>query len=327
MKSKTIAVIGAGPVGAILSAHLSSHGDEVIVIDSWNEHISRIKSSGLHITGVQEMTTRPAHALGSISELNRFDPDFVFICTKACDLDIVIDQLDPRVRRSDAVFVSAQNGIDTEQSLADRIGGARVLRAVINYGGVVTGPGEVRQTFFNPPNYMGWLDKTAAGACREAAEIVSLAGLQMEATPEIGKHVWKKAILNTCTMAIAAVTGMNMKEIVDYPPTGELVEILLSESIATAKAYGFDYGPGFCEMVRDFNKRAGPHKPSMLTDLEKGRKTENGFLIRRIAEYAEKKGVPAPAHRTLANVIDALEARGISARRTAADTGWSVQSA
>jgi ketopantoate reductase len=49
----------------------------------------------------------------------------------------------------------------------------------------------------------------------------------------------------------------------------------------------------------------------MLVDLEQGRKTENEFLIRRIAEYAERKGVPAPAHRTMAILIDALEMRGL----------------
>ena len=112
-------------------------------------------------------------------------------------------------------------------------------------------------------------------------------------------------------MSIAAVTGMNMQEMVNFGPTAQLIEMLLRESIAVAAAYGFDYGPGFIETVRDFNKRAGPHRPSMLVDLENGRKTENAFLIRRIAEYAEQKGISAPAHRTMANIIDALEMRNL----------------
>jgi ketopantoate reductase len=64
------------------------------------------------------------------------------------------------------------------------------------------------------------------------------------------------------------------------------------------------------EKVRDFNQHAGPHRPSMRVDLENGRKTENQFLVRRIAEYGERKGVPVPLHRTMANLIDALEMRG-----------------
>jgi 2-dehydropantoate 2-reductase len=111
-------------------------------------------------------------------------------------------------------------------------------------------------------------------------------------------------------MSIAAVTGMNMQEMIDFPPTARLVELLLDESIAVAAAYGYDFGPEFVEKVKDFNRRAGPHRPSMLADIEKGRKTENAFLIRRIAEYADRKGIPAPFHRTMAALIDALEMRG-----------------
>jgi 2-dehydropantoate 2-reductase len=112
-------------------------------------------------------------------------------------------------------------------------------------------------------------------------------------------------------MSIAAITGMNMQDMVEFPPTAQLVELLLNESVAIAAAYGFDYGPGFIESVRAFNRNAGPHKPSMLVDIENGRKTENPFLIRRIAERGEEKGVPAPYHRTVANLIDALEKRAL----------------
>jgi 2-dehydropantoate 2-reductase len=141
--------------------------------------------------------------------------------------------------------------------------------------------------------------------------MVSVAGLIMEATPEIKKQAWKKTILNTCTMAISAVTGLNMQEQNEFGPTKELIEELLRESISVAAAYGFDYGPGFFEMVMEFNRKAGPHKPSMLVDLENGRKTENEFLVRRVAEYGEKKGVAVPAHRTMAILIDALEMQGL----------------
>ena len=93
--------------------------------------------------------------------------------------------------------------------------------------------------------------------------MLSAAGLATEATKEIGRYVWRKAILNSCTMSIAAITGMNMQEMIEFPPTAQLVELLLQESVAVAAAYGFDYGPGFVESVRDFNQHAGPHKPSM----------------------------------------------------------------
>jgi len=310
MKARTIAVIGAGPVGGILAAHISAAGHTVVLADSFKEHIERIHAEGLHITGREEMLARPTYLLDSIGALAKFEPEFVFICTKACDLGNVLDEMSDGLKRSGAVFVSFQNGIDTEQVIAERIGAGRVLRAVVSFAGVLAGPGEIRETFFEQPNYVGWLDGSGEAPCREIAALLTASGLATEATGEIRRFVWRKAILNSCTMSIAAVTGMNMQEMIEFPPTARLVELLLDESVAVAAAYGYDFGPEFVERVKDFNRRAGPHRPSMLADIEKGRKTENGFLICRIAEYADRKGIPAPFHRTMATIIDALELRG-----------------
>jgi 2-dehydropantoate 2-reductase len=316
MELKKLAVIGAGPVGGILSAHLCAHGHAVYLVDTWKEHIKHIRAHGLRITGREEILAHPAHLYDSIESLGEIVPDFVFICTKGCDLDNVLSEIGDGIKQSKAVFLCFQNGIDTEQVVAKHIESSRVLRAVVSYAGVLTGPGAIRESFFSAPNYLGWLDEGGAEPCKEAAALISASGLATEATGEIGRYVWRKTILNTCTMAIAAVTGMNIQEMVQFPPTAHLIELLLQESVAVAAAYGFDYGPGFVEMVRDFNQHAGPHRPSMLVDLENRRKTENAFLVRRIAEYAEQKGIPAPVHRTMANIIDALEMRGLEIGRS-----------
>lgn len=309
-----IGIIGAGPVGGILAAHLSSAGHTVILVEAWKEHIEKIRADGLRITGRDEISSRPAHLLTSVGDLAAFIPEFVFICTKACDLDNVLNGMGDGLRGSKAVFISFQNGIDTEQAIAEKVERHRVLRGVVSYAGVLVGPGEIRRSFFTPPNYLGWLDERGAEPCKEAAAVLSASGLATEATKDIGRYVWRKAILNSCTMSIAAVTGMNMQEMIEFPPTAQLVELLLQESVAVAAAYGYDFGPGFVDLVRDFNNHAGPHKPSMRVDIENGRRTENPFLIRRIAEYAERKRVPAPLHRTVANLIDALEKKALERR-------------
>ena len=317
MEPGKLLVIGAGPVGGILTAHLcASHGYSVYLVDAWKEHIEHIRTHGLKIKGREETLVHPEHLYDSIGAVGELVPDFVFICTKGCDLDNVLNQMSDKLKRSNAVFLCFQNGIDTEQVVAKQIGSGRVLRAVVSYAGVLTGPGEIRESFFTAPNYLGWLDAAGEESCKEAAALITACGLATEATGEIGRYVWRKTVMNTCTMAIAAVTGLNIQEMVQFPPTAHLIELLLQESIAVAAAYGYDYGPAFAQMVMDFNKRAGPHRPSMLVDLENYRRTENAFLVRRIAECAELKGVPAPVHRTMANIIDALEMRGLEIERS-----------
>jgi 2-dehydropantoate 2-reductase len=313
-KARKIAIIGAGPVGGILCAHLCLAGHSVTLVEVWKEHRERILSEGLRIVGNEEILARPTQVAASARDLDDFAPEFVFICTKACDSEKVLGGFGEKLKHSNATFVSAQNGIDTEQLIVERLSPERVLRAVISYGGYLTGPGEIRETFFNPPNHIGWLDEKSAAACKDVAEIVTAAGLTIEATADIQKYVWRKTLLNTCTMAIAAVTGMNMQEMMKYPSSAELVGLLLREAIMVAAANGFDYGHDFFDFVMKFNEHAGPHRPSMLVDLENGRRTENRFLIRRIADYAERKGLSAPMHRTMADLIDALELRNLEVR-------------
>jgi 2-dehydropantoate 2-reductase len=309
MMPKKIAVIGAGPVGGILTAYLHTAGHEVLLVDSWKEHLDRIRAKGLHISGKNEMLVRPSQLFDSIKDMGNSQPDFVFICTKACYLDSVLGDMSDPLKKSCAAFISFQNGIDTEQVIAEKLGSHRVLRGVVSYAGVLTSPGEIRESFF-AKNFLGWLDPQGMKVCKEVAALLSASGLETEATGEIARYAWRKTIFNTCTMAIAAVTGLNMQEMQEFPPTAQLADDLLRESIAIAAANGFDYGPGFFETVREFNLRAGPHRPSMLVDIENGRRTENAFLVRRLAEYGDLKGVPAPLHRTLAAVIGALELRG-----------------
>ncbi len=310
MNARTVAVIGVGPVGGILAAHLLQAGHTVLMVDTWKEHLDHIRAHGLRIAGLEDILVRPVHLFESVAALGNTMPEFVFICIKACDLDHLLVEMGDRFGRSGAVFISFQNGIDTEKVIAERVDQRRVLRGVVSYAGVLAGVGEIRETFFEPPNYIGWLNKGGREPCREIAGFLSASGLATEATGQIQKFVWRKAILNSCTMSIAAVTGMNMQEMINFQPTARLVELLLDESIAVAAAHGFDFGAEFVERVKEFNKRAGPHRPSMLADIEKGRRTENAFLMRRIAEYAERKGVPAPIHRAMAALIDALEMRG-----------------
>lgn len=312
MDSKVVAVVGAGPVGGILAARLCLAGHTVLLVDVWREHIERIRNDGLRIHGEEELLARPEHLFISPSELGDILPEFVFICTKATGLDAVLSDLSDRVKQSKAVFVSAQNGIDTEEIIARQIERRRVVRGVISYAGILTGPGEIRETFFDPPNYFGWLEESGRDSCEEAARLLTHCGLATEATGEVKKAVWRKAILNCGTMPIAALTGMTIKQLMAFPPTRRIVGHLLKESIAVAASLGFDYGPDFFDFAIDLFERAGAHKPSMLVDIEQGRVTENAFLMRRIAEYAEENGVPAHTQRTMANLVDAIDNRNRS---------------
>ena len=155
MKPRRIAIIGAGPVGGILAAHLCTAGHTILLVDTWKEHIRQIEAHGLKIIGKEEKLVHPTHLYTSVSDLGDPVPEFIFICTKACYLDSVLNSMSHMLKHSSAVFISAQNGLDTEQVIVKNIGAGHVLRAVITFAGFPIGPGEIKETFFIPPSYIG----------------------------------------------------------------------------------------------------------------------------------------------------------------------------
>ena len=67
METYRFGILGVGPVGAIMAAHLAKAGHNVTLIDVLKAHMDEIKKNGLTITGVKEMKvpfsskTRPVH--------------------------------------------------------------------------------------------------------------------------------------------------------------------------------------------------------------------------------------------------------------------------
>ena len=301
-----IAVIGAGPSGGILAAHLAKNGEDVILVDILKDRIDAIRRNGLTISGFVELDTKIPHLCYSISELAPYKPDVLFIAVKTSVLRKVIEEIQAIWHPSMKV-ISYQNGIDNELLLAEAFGSENVLRMVINYAGNVTGDATIKMTFFNKPNFIGIVSERAKNFANRIAHLMTEAELDTEFTENLKWHTWKKTILNSSMSALCAITQMTMKETLDFPETRKLIAESLKEGIYVAKADGYDYGADFFDTCMAYLCKAGHHKPSMCADLENRRLTEIDFLNKKIIEYGERYNIPTPYNLVLTHLIKALE--------------------
>ncbi len=154
MKKAKIGIIGAGPVGSMLSAHLVNAGHEVYLVEVLSHLVAAIKEKGLQIVGERELFARIDNAYTSINQLRGIGLDQIYICAKSIDLHGISKQL-KKLKLQEAIFISFQNGIDNEDVLTEYFPGEKVFRGVINYAGMISRPGVVKMTFFHPPNYIG----------------------------------------------------------------------------------------------------------------------------------------------------------------------------
>ncbi len=307
-KKMKFAIIGAGPIGGIMGAHLANAGHSIVLVDILKDHLDEIARNGLRITGVAEMTVPfpKENLLNGIDELAGRELHGVFISVKASIMGRILPLI-KQVVPSGILGISLQNGLDTEEAIAGVFGKEKTLRIVVNYAGNLAGNGIVKISFFNSPNYIGTIDSAADENAREIARIITEAGLETVFTREIKKHEWTKTILNAALSPVCALTRRTMKQMMELQETRSLAQAILQEGIEVAGANGIEYDKDFLEMCMGYLDKAGHHKTSMHVDLERGSPTEIGFLNEKIVEYGSAKGITAPYNSAIVSLIRGSE--------------------
>ena len=302
-----VAIVGIGPVGGILGAHLAHAGHYVLLCDIQKPHLDAIKARGLSITGVSEMTVECKRVAYSVSDLSNFPQvDTIIIATKASVLPILVPEI-AKIARPGMKFISCQNGLDNQEFLAETFGPDNVLRIVVNYGGSQMGDAHIYMSFFNPPNFIGAMTAKGEALARQLAEMTTEAGLETRCTTDIKTYEWEKVVLNAALNPVCALTRKPMKDMMDLEFTESLVGELLREGIRVAEAAGVTFDEGFFEHGIQYLKRAGYHRTSMHQDILRQIPTEIDWINCKIVEWGRACGVPTPCNSTIAALIKGVE--------------------
>ena len=301
-------VLGVGPVGGIMAAHLVNAGHDVTIIDVMKAHMDEIKKSGLSVTGFKEINAQfpEKNICYGIDELAGKEIDYLFISVKASVLPQILPII-KQVVKPGIKFIVLQNGLDNEELIADIFGKENTLRIVVNYAGNLIDNGKLRMSFFNAPNYIGMIDPAAEKIAKNLANVITKSDLETAFTPEIKKYEWEKIILNAGLSPVCALTRRTMKQMMEYKNTRKLTESILREGIEVAAANGIHFKQDFLEFCMSYLDKAGHHKTSMHVDIEKRNPTEIDFINNMIVKYGKAKGIPTPINSTIVSLIKGSE--------------------
>ncbi|MGH7820290.1 MAG: ketopantoate reductase family protein, partial [Candidatus Binatia bacterium] len=135
-------VVGAGAVGGYFGAKLVRAGVPVTFV-ARGETLRRLRERGLRIDSAREGLLRIEPVDGVESPAARGPFDLVLVCVKAQDtadaLRDVAAGLDP-----DAIILSLQNGVESEETIERLLGIPPMLRALAFIGAESVEPGIVR---------------------------------------------------------------------------------------------------------------------------------------------------------------------------------------
>jgi 2-dehydropantoate 2-reductase len=297
-------VIGAGAIGSLFAAHLSTVAD-VLVLTRRPEHAQALNDHGLRVSGKHDFTARVT-AASDPRDLPDFDVGI--IATKATGLEGAAESLAGRFGA--ATIMTVQNGLGAEE-VVHRHGAWPLVSAVTFMSGTKHSDTHV-EYILDTPTWLGPYGETPYERVQELAQLLADSGLKAEALTDLRPAQWAKLIFNATVNGVAALTGLphdaHFAAEAGEADLGRLVHALVDEGKRVAAAAGVELHDDPWEMNVLATQRGSAHYPSMLEDVEAQRPTEveliNGALVRE----AERHGVAAPLQTALYRLVAAREA-------------------
>lgn len=315
IEKKKIGIVGLGPVGMILAVKFAEAGCDVSLCIRSQSKIDRIIKEGLFLENLQQSTSKFDKIYSSVEGMAELDLDYLIFALKSYQTKEAVQQ--SQILNNDKItFVSAQNGIDTENILTSEFGEAKVLRMVVNFAGNLVTANCTKVTFFTPPNYIGSVNDARNSKANEIAQLLTSVGMETVALNsfELVKKTWEKTILNSSLSALCGVGRLTMAEAMDDPDTLELIEQIITEGIEVAGAEKIHFPDDFRRYCIKYLKKGGDHFPSLAVDLLNKRNTEIDYFNGKIVEYGKKHYVRTSLNLAFTNMVKAMTNKNISSR-------------
>jgi 2-dehydropantoate 2-reductase len=302
-----IAIVGAGAMGGLFGARLALAGQEVSFVEASAQAIEVISQQGLRLETPEVQTTvevpiaRAAQFSGSF--------DLLVIFTKGFHTAAAIDSVRHLVG-PDTWALSVQNGLGNADIIASVVPAERVIIGMTNLPADLVAPGVVHSHGEGHINLWS-LNGEDASRVHQVAAVFSQAGLPCAADPQVQVAIWEKVAFNAALNSVCAVTRQTVGAVGGSAYGRQVLGNLVEETLAVALAAGIAVDRQRVEAAVDYAlANHQQHKPSMLQDLEAGRKTEIDFISGAVVAQSKRLEVPTPVLQALYNLVKVSEGQG-----------------
>ncbi|MBT6273808.1 MAG: 2-dehydropantoate 2-reductase [Chromatiales bacterium] len=304
-----IAILGAGAMGSWFGGRLALSGNDVQLLTTNLEHRDAINRGGLTLrTDVGETQIQ---VQADAPEKMRRGTELVVLQTKSFQsgaaMATVSDALDETT-----YVLTIQNGLGNAEAIAPYVPLDRVLIGVTIMPVDFIEPGCVAAAGHGATHFGGALQNghapTSDPMHARVLDTFTAASLEMHLDADIERRVWSKVAFNAGMNALSALSHGTPGSIEDAPGAKQLARDVAAETGAVGAACGVSIDLAQVYKTIDFAcAEHGDHKPSMLQDLLRRRRTEVDALNGALVERGRLHGVPTPLNETLATLVRLAE--------------------
>ena len=290
-----IAVIGAGAIGGLYGGVLAQAGHEVSFL-ARGEHLRVIQSRGLKVESpVFGSFVVPARASDRAADLA--ESELVLFTVKSYDVDEAA-QAARQVLSAAGSLITFQNGLEAPDQVAAVVGEPRVLIGTTGLETTIREPGVVVHAGNWHFVTVSALNGPPTPRVEEVCEILRGAGINASVVADGRRALWEKAWMLIPMATITSVCRASIGPIRELPETRRLLEALLDEVGAVARACGYDLAEARDRAWGLIENAPYTMKASMARDFERGNRTELEALTGALVRMADARHVAVPAART-----------------------------
>jgi 2-dehydropantoate 2-reductase len=289
-------IVGAGGVGGNLGARLVEAGHRVAWLARGSNLEALRKGLALKST-LGDLSLGPQEASDDAASLAK--PDAVIVTVKLYDLAALAPSLAPL---REAVLLPLQNGVEARSILQAALPGANVLGGMVSTKAYLEAPGRiVCKSGFSRIRLGGPQARELATALETGK------GVGAAVSGDIETDVWRKFVMLAAMSAISCVHRATIGTVLREHRAEVLAAV--DEALQVSRALGVELEGTAWEIVEPQVRDMPPDgKPSMLEDLEAGRRLEIGFTSGTLVRLGRRHGVPTPVHAKLLEEVSRLEA-------------------
>lgn len=283
-------MVGAGGIGGYYGARLADSGAEVCFL-ARGAQFEALRDSGLTVESalgsVRLETVEVYSDPASMPEV-----DVALSCVKLYDAEKAA-AICRTVLKPDGLAVSLQNGIDGPAILAKEVGEERTLAGSVMISAFIEAPGVIRHVGKNQAFHL----ETREGLATRLFEAVGAAGLQAKQIDDPDLLLWNKFVRLVSLSGVAVLSRSPLGFVAGNAPLRVVLQHLAEEAEAIGRALGLALAEGIpASLLEAIDKLPYEFKPSLLLDLEQGKRLEAPWLSGRLVELGRELGIPTPYH-------------------------------
>lgn len=299
-----IYIAGSGAMGCRFGYQLHKAGQDVILLDKWEDHIKAIKENGLKIKGDKEDVAKME--IMKPTEAKK-EADLIILFTKAMQLKDMLNDIKPIIGQNTKVLCLL-NGLGHEDVIKEYIPEKDILMGVTVWTAGLDGPGVAVLQGTGAVELQS-IDPAGVEEAKEIVDIMNEAQLNVTYDEDVVPSIWRKACVNGSMNSTCALLDCNIKEFFKSESGKTIVKEIIHEFVTVGKASGVKLNEEeIVDYVFETSIKAGHHYPSMHQDLiQNKRLTEIDYLNGAVARKGKELGIDTPYCELITDFIHAKE--------------------